>query len=95
MDKINPPQDLMETLTMRYVNHGANTDLVMLDKDQTWCLIKMIASLVKIETNRHEAIRPEQTTWEGFSLTPQEFENRMVAAGITNLPNLGERAQTP
>ena len=67
----------------------------MLDKDQTWNLIKVIASLVHVETNRNDVIKPEQTKWEGFTLTPQDLETRLVVAGINGLPNLGERAQTP
>ena len=48
MEEINAPQDLMETLTMRYVNPGPNSEQVRPDKDQTWCLIKVISSLVMV-----------------------------------------------
>ena len=86
----------METLISgRYVNQGTGPDLVMLDQDQTWNLIKVIASLVNVETNRNDVIRQEQTKWEGFTLTPQDFETRLVGAGINSLPNLVDRAQTP
>ena len=55
----------------------------------------VISSLVRVETNRQDEIRAGQTTWEGFTVTPEEFENRMINAGINNLPNLGDRGQTP
>ena len=95
MENTNNPPDLMETLTARYLSPGSNADHQMLDQDQTWCLIKVISSLVRVETNRQDAIRAGQTTWEGFTVTPEEFENRMINAGINNLPNLGDRGQTP
>ena len=71
MDEVNPPVDLMDTLTMRYVNQGTSSDPLMLDQDQTWNLIKMIASLGRVETNRNEVIIPELTKWEGFTLSPR------------------------
>ena len=58
---------------MRYVNHGTSSDPVMLDQDQTWNLLKVIASLVRVETNRNELIRPELIKWEGFTLSPTGF----------------------
>ena len=84
MDEANPHVNMMDNLTMKYVNQGTGPDPVMLDQDQTWNLIKVIASLVHGETNRNDVIKPEQTKWEGFTLTPQDFESRLVGAGINN-----------
>ena len=70
MDDLNYPPDLVETLTQRYVSPGSITDHQMLDQTQTWGLIKVISSLVRIETNRAGAIIAAQTKWEA-SLLPQ------------------------
>ena len=95
MDEVNSQVNLMENLTMRYLNQDTSPDPVMLDKDQTWNLIKVISSLIHIETNRNDVIKQESTRWEAFTLSPQEFEARLVGAGIDNIPGLGDRTQSP
>ena len=93
MDEMN--QDPMHNITIRYLHPGGNNEPDILDTDSTWSLIKVIASLVRIEFNRNDVLKPELTKWEGFTLSPQDFDAKLVAAGITALPNIGERAQTP
>ncbi len=51
-------QDPMHNLTMRYLHHGGNHEPDILNTDNTWCLIKVIASLVRIEFNRNNVLKP-------------------------------------
>merc|ERR1712082_326254 len=80
---------------MRYLHHGGNNEPDILDTNSTWCLIKVIASLVRIEFNRNDVLKPELTKWEDFTLSSQDFEAKLVAAGINTIPNVGDRAQSP
>ena len=88
-------QDPMDNLTLRYLYHGGNHEPDILNTDNTWTLIKVIASLVRVEYGRNDVLKPELTKWEGFTLSHQDFEAKLVAAGINTIPNIGDRAQSP
>ena len=88
-------QEAMDNLTLRYLHHGGNHEPDILSTDNTWTLIKVIASLVRVEHGRNDVLKPELTKWEGFTLSNQDFQAKLEAAGISSIPNLGERTQTP
>lgn len=93
MEDPNIVPDLMETFTQCYVSPASINDHQIIDEAQTWSLIKVISVLVRVETNRHDTIR--ETSWEGLTLTPEEFVTRLTNAGVNTLPNLGEVGQNP